>query len=361
MTPSLHPIPGGEHKLYDPADPATPAHGSELLDPSAVLRNGQWTLFSAGQAHCFGPPNLFSATLPPGAPLSPSGWTVARDPSGELLPVASGDRSAPWDAGGGRHCPSYVCGVDPATNRPIERIYYAGAADHIGGPYSIGYLEWDGERWLDQPEPAFLAAEPWEHDSVYEPNLLFHDGLWKLWYVAGANRDDYLVHGYAESPDGRSNWKRTIFAPPEMKMFDFCVRPHRDAFAAVFTRVSVRGQAPPEAGLWWCTAPAPSGRLADWGQPLQIMSATDRGWHTGPFKPSLAFDPSAPDKARVFFAGSYNTGEPGPFPFAFTTGSLELTFLEPLPRRASCRVCDSTSPHLPCLPTIFIDSCPHRP
>jgi hypothetical protein len=314
------PIPGREHKLFDPGDPAT---------PSVVFRNGQWTIFCAGQPHCFGPPNIFSASLLPGAQLAPYGWIVARDASGELLPVAGRDRSAPWDAAGGRHCPSYVCGFDPHTGRPIERIYYAGADKHIGGPYAIGYLEWDGERWLDEPEPAFSAAESWEHGSVYEPNLIWHDGLWKLWYVAGSNRDDYLIHGYAESPDGRTKWRRSLFAQPEMKMFDFCVRSRDEGFDAVFSRVWLRADAPAETGLWWCTARCPSGRLADWSQPVQIMSAADRGWHSGPFKPSLAFDESAPHQALVFFAGSYNAGGPGPFPFVFTTGSIELPLRPP--------------------------------
>ena len=48
---------------------------------------------------------------------------------------------------------------------------------------------------MDQPEPAFIANEEWEHGSVYEPNLIYHDGKWKMWYVAGSNQEDYLVHG----------------------------------------------------------------------------------------------------------------------------------------------------------------------
>ena len=81
----------------------------------------------------------------------------------------------------------------------MERIYYAGAAEYLWGPYTIGFLEWDGEDWVDQTHPAFVANEEWERGSVYEPNLIYHDGRWKLWYVAGSNQEDYLVHGYAES------------------------------------------------------------------------------------------------------------------------------------------------------------------
>lgn len=29
-----------------------------------------------------------------------------------------------------------------------------------------------------------------EHSSVYEPNLVYHDGKWKMSYVAGSNRED---------------------------------------------------------------------------------------------------------------------------------------------------------------------------
>lgn len=126
---------------------------------------------------------------------------------------------------GGRHCPSYVKGWDPTRRAWVERIYYAGAAENLWGPYTIGFLEWAGDQWTDQREPAFAAKEDWEHGSVYEPNLIFHDGKWKMWYVAGSNQENYLVQGYAESADGRTGWtKHAVFAPPEMKMFDFCVR-----------------------------------------------------------------------------------------------------------------------------------------
>src|SRR5581483_9250632 len=147
-------------------------------------------------------------------------------------------------------------GWDPERRAWVERIYYAGGASHVWGPYTIGYLEWDGAQWIDQPGPAFTANEDWEHGSVYEPNLIYHDGKWKLWYVAGSNHENYLVHGYAECEDGRTGWSRhTVFAPPEMKMFDFCVRPQGDGFEAIFSRVSVGEATPaPEIGLWHCRA-----------------------------------------------------------------------------------------------------------
>jgi hypothetical protein len=188
----------------------------------------------------------------------------------------------------------------------VGRIYYAGAAENIWGPYTIGYLQWDGEHWQDQAEPVFVAVEEWEHGSVYEPNLIYHDGKWKMWYVAGSNQENHLVHGYSESEDGCNGWSRPkIFAPPEMKMFDFCVCKRGETFDAIFARVWIgAGTSPPETGLWWCRSAAPSGSLTDWSQPIQIMTAEDHGWHAVPWKPSLQFAGPVDERAFVFFNGS---------------------------------------------------------
>ncbi|HEX4807731.1 MAG TPA: hypothetical protein VH325_02300 [Bryobacteraceae bacterium] len=284
-------------------------------------------MYLAGQAAGYGPTEIYSASLAPGAPLSPHGWTLTRGADGKLIPLAGQNASRVWDGNGGRHCPSYVNGWNPRKREWVERIYYAGAAENLWGPYTIGFLEWDDANWVDQHEPAFIANEDWERGSVYEPNLIYQDRKWKMWYVAGSNQEDYLVQGYAESEDGRVGWsKHAIFAQAEMKMFDFCARQRADGFDAIFARVWVKeGALPPESGLWLCRSKNPAGRLSDWGQPLQIMTAEDRGWHSGPWKPSLAFDQQNADRALVFFDGVYRTSEPGPFPFAFTLGCLEMT------------------------------------
>ncbi len=231
---------------------------------------------------------------------------------------------------GGRHCPSYVKGFDPRRNEWVERIYYAGAAENLWGPYTIGFLEWNGAEWINYAQPCFFANEEWERGSVYEPNLIYHEGKWRIWYVAGSNHQDYLVHGYAESEDGVTGWTtHTMFAPAEMKMFDFFVSRRGDRFEAVFSRVSVSGGEPPqETGLWWCSADEPSGKLTDWGSPVQIMTAADRGWHAGPWKPSIIFSDDDDSRALVFFDGMYRTDDPGPFPFAFTLGCAELAMNE---------------------------------
>jgi hypothetical protein len=283
-------------------------------------------MYLAGQSLGHGATEIYSASLPPKASLTAHGWTLTRNPAGELVPLAGHSLSGDWDGKGGRHCPSYVCGWDPREGAWVERIYYAGAVENLWGPYTIGFLQWNGEKWVDQAEPAFIANEEWEHKSVYEPNLVYHDGRWKMWYVAGSNYEDYLVHGYAESEDGKTGWtKHEVFAQPAMKMFDFCVRQRGEAFDAIFARIWVGAGAPPaETGLWWCCAPKPSGKLSNWGTPIQIMTAEDQGWHSGPWKPSFQFEGQAGTRASIFFDGAYRTDDPGPFPFAFTVGCLEI-------------------------------------
>jgi len=320
------PTSGTEIKIFDPRDASTGLSGAELTDASVVQRNEQWWMYLAGQACGCGATDIYSASLPPDAPLSATGWKLTRGATGELVPAAGRSFSRAWDGSGGRHSPSYVKGWDPRKGEWVERIYYAGAAENLWGPYTIGFLEWDGEKWIDQPEPAFAANEDWERGSVYEPNLIYHDRKWKMWYVAGSNPEDYLVHGYAESEDGSTAWsKHAVFAPPEMKMFDFCVRARGDAFDAIFSRVWVRdGTPPPETGLWWCRADKPWGKLPDWNEPIQIMTAEDRQWHSGPWKPSFRFPGPSEEGALVFFDGSYRTSDPGPFPFAVTLGCLMI-------------------------------------
>jgi hypothetical protein len=320
-----------ESKIFDPRDATTAAYGNDLVDASVTKRDEGWWMVLAGQIGGHGATDLFSASLPHGAPLSAAGWNPTRDAGGQLLPLCPRDRSTPWDGKGGRHCPSYVKGWDPDKKDWVERIYYAGASENLWGPYTIGFLEWDGERWQDQPEPFFTANQIWERGSVYEPNLVYHDGKWRMWYVAGSNHEDYLVQGYSESSDGRTGWsEHIVFGAPEMKMFDFCVLERNGAFEAVFARVWMsRGEMPPETGLWWCHAAAPSGTFSDWSRPIQIMKADDRGWHTGPWKPSFQFESVTGRRGLVFFDGMYGTSDPGPFPFVFTLGCAEVEMPTP--------------------------------
>ena len=315
-----------ETKTFDPADGFAPLTDvKEVTDPTVFKLGDRWCMCVATEVANRPGIQLATASLPERAPLSSSGWKLtAEGHNATRIAVLPQERSVAWDLGGGRHCPSYAKGWDPHTHRWVERIYYAGAAQHLWGPYTIGYLEWHDEGWIDSPAPVFVATEPWERGSVYEPNVTYADGKWKLWYVAGSNQEDYLIHGYAESENGRSHWTpHQIFAPADMKMFDFHVFQVGAAYEAVFSRVSLRGTPGAQTGLWRCRCDQPSPRLADWCDPIQIMTAADRGWHSGPWKPTTAFT-ADPDRLLVFFSGAYSRQDGSPFPFVFTLGCLEL-------------------------------------
>jgi len=291
-----------------------------MVDSTLVKRDDQWWMYVCGVEHTAHEIHMYSAALPQGSPLAAAGWTLIADAQDSTRPalLAPKPKSYWWDGKGGRHCPSYIKGWDPDRQEWVERIYYAGAAQHFMGPYAIGYLEWDGTRWTDQSAPVFTANEYWERGSVYEPNLLYHDGKWKMWYVAGANQDDYLVQGYAESPNGRTDWSahQIVFAPEE-KVFDFCVLPVDGGFEAVLARVNVGKNELPKTGLWWCRAKEPSPNISDWSDPIRISEP-------GPWKPVLLYGENDLNTMFVFCDCTYpNTSGVG-MPFHFTLDCIEM-------------------------------------
>lgn len=292
-----------------------------MVDCTVAKRDDRWWMFTCGVEHGSLEIQMFSASLPRGAPLSASGWQLTPDAQNPDRPalLAGKARSFWWDGKGGRHCPSYVKGWDPEKKLSIERIYYAGASQNFMGPYAIGYLEWDGRRWVDQAAPVFTANEYWERGSVYEPNLIYHDGKWKLWYVAGANQDDYLIQGYSESPDGRTDWShhQVVFAAEE-KVFDFCVIAVESGYETVFARVSVGKEQLAAAGLWWCAANRPSPKISDWSEPVRLSAP-------GTWKPVLRYGETDPQKMFVFHDSMKpNTAAGASIPFHFTIDCLEI-------------------------------------
>ena len=160
---------GKEIKIFDPADGFAPfTNPIELTDSTIAKRGNRWWMYLAGEVQGHEGIQLFSASLPEGAPLASQGWELTadrRDPTHVAL-LAGHESSKAWDLKGGRHCPAYVRGWDAGRKTWVERIYYAGGAANLWGPYTIGYLEWDGNQWVDQPGPVFVANEDWEHGAV---------------------------------------------------------------------------------------------------------------------------------------------------------------------------------------------------
>ena len=97
----------------------------------------------------------------------------------------------------------------------------------------------------------------------------------------------------------------------------------RGGYEAVFSRVWLgKGEPPSTPGLWWCRASEPSADRSRWSAPVQILTAEDRGWHAGPWKPCLRYG-ADPDRMFVFFDGQYTVPGRAGFPFVFTLGCLE--------------------------------------
>src|SRR5262245_47392540 len=109
-------VPGKETKIFDPADGfGSITDAFAITDASVVKRGDRWWMYLAGRAITQQSIQLFSASLPEGAPLSAAGWKLAPDGNDKTkIGILAGQEiSKGWDLKGGRHCPSYVKGWDP--------------------------------------------------------------------------------------------------------------------------------------------------------------------------------------------------------------------------------------------------------
>src|ERR1700758_2269736 len=52
-----------ESKIFDPLDPSTPAHGSDLLDARVTHRNERWWMVLSRQAKGYGATDLYRLDL----------------------------------------------------------------------------------------------------------------------------------------------------------------------------------------------------------------------------------------------------------------------------------------------------------
>ena len=263
--------------------------------------------------------------------MSAKGWSITRDPGDPTAALALVPPSSKgsWDGAGGMHCPSYVRGWDPTANGGAgawqERIYYAGSSTSFAGPYAIGYLEWNGSRWARHGDsPVFQPAEPWEKPTVAEPNVVYYGHKWRMWYLAGPDKEKQFLQGYAESADGRTNWTRRIYWSGAQNVFDNAILAVNGRFESIFARYPLASRKlAPSDGLWWHRAKRPYAEAERWGEPTQLLSPLDgqADWHRGGvWKPSFRYSDTDPTRALVFFDGAYAGA--GPFP-VFTLGCIE--------------------------------------
>ena len=275
-----------------------------VADAGVTHRRGRWWMVLGGLVRGERAVQLHAAELPAGATVTDPRWRIVTEPDDPKLAarLAPPPPDGGWDATG-YHCPSYVAGRAP-DGRVVERIYYASSEkwESFLGPYRIGFLEWDGAAWARYPEPVFVAEEPWERDSVLEPNVLYHDGRWLLSYTAGLGQGVRSAAGFAESPDGLGGWRR--IEPALEDRFDALVVRDGHGFARVTSRHPLDAKFTATDGIWLARGAGPEG---PWHGDRQLVRTTDgTPWHdAGVWKPCAVTDH---DGLVVFFNGSQRTG-----------------------------------------------------
>lgn len=329
---TLVPLPNTKTKLFDPKQGFGAITNIRTFTDSTIFKRGnQWCMVGGGFDIKKRAIMLLSASLPAGTPLSTNRWKLTADPNdpSSALPLVMPSSPEGWDGLGGMHCPSYARGWDPAANGGAgawqERIYYAGSSKSFVGPYTIGYLHWDGSRWNRYgSSPVFTATEPWETPTVAEPNVIYYEGKWRMWYLAGPDKEKQYPQGYAESVDGRTGWKKQMYLPGGQNVFDNAVLSANGRFESVFSRYPLLShKVNPEDGLWWHSADRPYAEAEHWSEPTHLLSPLDgqANWHAGGvWKPSFDYSDADPTRAFVFFNGAY--ADAGPFP-VFTLGCIE--------------------------------------
>jgi hypothetical protein len=328
---------GAPHKLFDSGEGFGALKNlATLTDASVARRGGRWCLFLAGMDRTTRSIRLFTATLPEGAELDDPRWSIATQSDDPSLAQALADppTARNWD-GTGRHCPAYAQGWDPTAARGKgdwrERIYYAGSDNKTyQGPYAIGCLEWDGTAWRRLGDgPVFSPSEAWENGSVFEPNVVYAGGKWRLWYCFGPSKTWRFGIGYAESVDGKTNWTgRQICFPETTNLFDFAVAVAGDHFEAVFARNPWARLGARKQGLFWTATKGLSGAsAADWtAKKVRLLRPVGgEAWYrNGIWKPTFHRSDADPTRLHVFFDGSYPSGlTPPQRPYHLTLGRID--------------------------------------
>jgi hypothetical protein len=91
----------------------------------------------------------------------------------------------------------------------VERRMWTEREAVLWHTQNAAYLT-EHRKWLKYPaNPVLAPAQAWEQDCLQEPNLLYEDGIYKLWYTGGYG-PEYI--GHATSADGFS-WAKCPINP----------------------------------------------------------------------------------------------------------------------------------------------------
>ena len=115
---------GKETKIFDPADGFAPLTDPLILtDATLAKRGNRWWMYLAGRAKNRAGIQLFSASLPEGAPLAATGWTLTADDNDKtkIANLAGQDISKAWDLAEGGTV-RLMFGVGSSTPGMVERI-----------------------------------------------------------------------------------------------------------------------------------------------------------------------------------------------------------------------------------------------
>jgi len=306
-------------------------------DPDVHKFGDRWWMFF-GSMHTERKVNLFSASLPPGAPLSSTKWSVTgsqSDPQMAASLVQHPEEGA-WDEW--LHTPCYVRGSVPTAEGERayrERIYYTGSrgASPDDRHYSIGVLEKTDTGWVRHTEPVLAGAT--ENASVLEPKVGYYDGKWRIWYLSlphGTGQED-LKHScqvaYVESEDGLRGWStpRVLF-PEADNYYDAVVAETARGYEMIVARPPnlLGASGFPPQGLWWLASRLPSGDRSDWtDKPVSLLDTNHaEPWYaSGVWGPSLRYGDTALDNDTlyVFFTGA---ARPDPHPFMLSIGRIAI-------------------------------------
>jgi len=181
--------------LPDPILEATPGmwDGYTVECPWVIRENGEYLMWYIGGSS-FPAPYLGHASSPDGIHWSKFAGNPVLGPGTEV-----------WEAGG----------VGPCSVLPMDegyKMWYFGAT--IAAQYGqicLGYAtSTDGKSWLRDTlhNPILVpgASGSWDGYWAADPRVLFHEGVYYMWYTGADAMFSHMQLGLATSTDGVTNW-----------------------------------------------------------------------------------------------------------------------------------------------------------